>query len=295
MSLQSIHLRRLVVSAVFLAIALTLRVMFSFYIPLFGDAGMRVGIAGIFSMMPSILFGPLFGGLTSGLMDVLGFMLRPSGTYLPLMTVTAVMGGVVRGGMWLFLRKRNPGKMRAIVGGLSIFLIASGAANWLMLRASGVNAGFYGDLGGCIVGDTDGMFFIARWLIERTQDVSDPAGMLASMITTVVMGLIGAGVFGLLLVIADLFLSAKLSESSYEQGSIMPLLLAMLIGSWLVNTLNTIVMREMLFTSWQVLPFVVVWLPRIIQTTITTTVYVYFIAFLLGICKKQKALQPLIR
>jgi len=289
------HLRRLVVSAVFLAVALTLRVFFSFYIPLFGEAGMRIGVHSIFSIMPAVLFGPLFGGITSGLSDVLGFMLRPSGTYLPLMTVIAVGGGVVRGALWLFLRKRDARKLRIVVGVFAISMIIFGAANWLMLRLSGVGAGFYCDLGGCEVGDTSDMYFIARWLVERTMAVSDPTAMLTSMITVVTIGPIGAGFFGLLLLILDLILSEKLSKEHYEHGSIMPLLLAMLIGAWFVNTLNTIVLREMMIVSWQLLPFAVVWLPRIIEATISTTVYTYFVAFLMGVCKRQRTMKPLIR
>lgn len=255
---------------------------------------MRVGIAGIFSMMPSILFGPFFGGITGGLMDVLGFMIRPTGSYLPLMTVTAIGGGVIRGGLWLLLRKRDAEKMRLIVGILAAAMIVFGASNWFMLRASGVTVGFYDYIGGCDY-CTEDMFFIARWLITRTQDVSNPGAMLSEMITTVTLGPIGAGAFGILLVIIDMFLSAKLTDTPYWQSSIMPLLLAMLIGSWTVTTLNTVILREMLLTSWQLLPFTVVWLPRIIQTTITTTVYAYFVAVLLGVCMQQRNLKVLIR
>ena len=254
---------------------------------------MRVGVAGIFSMMPSILFGPLFGGLASGLMDLLGFMLRPSGAFIPLLTVVAAVGGAVRGGMWFVLRGRNPRVMRIIVGALAVILLAFGFCNWLMLRADGVNAMFYYFVGDGDV-DTSGMFYISRWLITRTLVAADPGGMLATMVTTVTAGPMGAGAFGLLMVVLDLLISAKLSEGKYDYKSVMPLLLAMLIGSWLVSSINTVVLMYTAFPAWQLLPFVVVWLPRIIQTTITTTVYAYFIAVLLEICKKQPALRQLI-
>ena len=298
LSKQSIYLRRLVVSSVFLAIALVLRMFFSFYMPLFGEAGMRVGISGIFVVMPAILFGPLFGGLTSGLMDILGFMMRPVGNYLPLMGVVVTLGGVIRGAMWLILRGRAPGKLRIIVLMLAVSMLVFGFANMFMLRASGVNVDFYENIAatGAEI-DTSNMFFIARWLIARTQDVSNPSGMLSSMITTVTMGPIGAAAFGFVLAGIDFFISSKLRKelSNNENTSIMPLLLAMLTGSWFVNTLNTVILREMLITSWQLIPFAVVWLPRIIETTISTTVYAFFVALLLNVCKRQRAIQQLMR
>ena len=200
---MSKHLRRLTVAAVFLAIALVLRTFFAFYVPLFGETGMRVGISGIFSIMPSVLFGPFFGGLTSGLSDLLGFMLRPSGTYIPLMTVVVAGGGAIRGGLWLLLRKRDPAKLRIVAVGLAVIMLGFGAANHAMLRADGVTSDFYAAFEDSGEICTDDMFFISRWLVQRTQNVSDPPGMLSSMITTVVWGSIGAGLFFLALLGID--------------------------------------------------------------------------------------------
>ncbi|HBM81036.1 MAG TPA: ECF transporter S component, partial [Clostridiaceae bacterium] len=47
--------------------------------------------------MPAILFGPLYGGIASGILDVLGYMLKPDGAYIPWLTVTAIAGGIITG------------------------------------------------------------------------------------------------------------------------------------------------------------------------------------------------------
>ena len=299
MTNREIHLRRLIVSAIFLALALILRAYTSFYIPLFGYGGMRVGLHSMFSMMPAILFGPVYGGIISGLMDLLGFMIRPSGAYLPLMTVIAVAGGFLRGWLWLIFRQMGIWKGRVLIGGFSCLLVLFGIMCFMLLRQSGVDAGFYDgrDIGNGI--DLDGMYFIARWAVQRTQIVSDPAGMLDTIITSVTLVPIAAGIFGGLLLGIDILLSKRLgslsSENENSGGSIMPLLIAMLISGMFVNTLNTILLRETLITSWQQLPFVVVWLPRIVQSVIVTTAYVYGMSFLLGICKQYRFIGRLMR
>jgi len=275
----------------FLGMALTLRTFFSMYVPLFGENAMRINIGGIFSIMPSILFGPIFGGLTSGLSDFIGFMLRPSGQYLPFMTLIVALGGFIRGVLWLLLRGRNVYLLRFSVGLVALFFILFGAYNWNRLHFDGITNHYmyYFSDGGRNI-DTSEMATISRWLIVRSQDTVNPATTLSTMITSVTRAPIVAGAFGFLLIVIDLFMSIKLlknnENSNTKSTSIMPLLLAMLIASVIVSTFNTLLLRATIFTSWQLLPFVVVWLPRVFQTIVTTTIYAYFVAFLLGICKQ---------
>jgi hypothetical protein len=53
-------------------------------------------LAGIFSSLPAIFFGPVFGGASSGIIDILGFLLKPTGPYMPEMTAAAIAGGVLK-------------------------------------------------------------------------------------------------------------------------------------------------------------------------------------------------------
>jgi hypothetical protein len=38
------------------------------------------------------------------------------------------------------------------------------------------------------------------------------------------------------------------------------------------------------------LPFTVVWVPRLIETILSNTIYVYFVALILGVLEKQQQL-----
>jgi len=325
----AVNLRRLIVTAVFLSIYLIVRQVSSFYIPLFGETGMRVGVDTIFSLMPAFLFGPVWGAISTGTGDVLGFMMRPMGAYLPLMTVIAISRGFLCGLLWLWLRNINPVKIRNVVLCVAGFLIAFGIVNRLMLSADGITPAFFYNLAGREV-DTSGMYFISQWLVVRTAGVSDPAGMLSEMITTVTWGLVGAGLFALVLFAIDLLLSTMLKnddrELSYAQeenapyleaegcseqvpeaegcdeqatlarkklpsrgiNSIMPLLIAVLVSAWWQNSLNTILLRETIIPAWQLLPLVVVWLPRIISATVFAIIHSYGIAILLGVFKRLR-------
>ena len=290
-----VNLRRLIISALFLAIALVMRQFFSLYLPLFGENSMRIGVAGIFTRMPAVLFGPVWGAMVSGLNDVLGFMLRPMGAYLPHLTFTAASGGFLCGLVWLLLRKRDPRKIRLIVLILSVSFVAFGLANWIVLRIDGITSDFFYNLADADA-ELSGMFIISRWIITRAEAAGNPTAMLSTMVTTFTRAFIWAGILGLLLYGIDILMSSFLKKDYEEYTSIMPLLIAMLVAAWWQSTLNTIVFRN---TIWQeslgLLPFVTVWLPRIIQSTITTTVYTYFVALMLGVCKRQRWLRRYLR
>ena len=284
-------------SALFIAVALVLRTFTTFYIPLFGyGSGMRIGIHGIFSMMPAILFGPIFGGITSGLTDLFGFMIRPSGPFLPLMTLIVTIGGVVRGGLWLLLRNRNPIATRAVVAVFAVGMLLLGFISRDMLNSDGITPQLFDNVyAGTGRIDTSEMSTISRWLVIRTQDVANPSNTLSTMITVVTTAPVAVAALGLLLLGIDLVIAWVRKKNGEEQSSIMPILIAMLTSSIMVSTLNTILLSRTVFTSWQLMPFVVVWLPRVIQTIVTTTLYAYFVSFFLSICRNQPTLKQLIR
>jgi len=275
------------------AIAVVMRI-FSLSIPLMGENGMRIGFAGIFSSLPAILFGPVWGGLASGVTDILGHLVRPEGAYLPQITLVAISAGFLRGIMWLLLRNRNPNKLRLLVLIGSIIVLLFGAANWIIFRIDNIAPDFFEYLYGQEA-DTSNMFFISRWAIARSEVVSNPTNTLTTMITSVTITPFIAGILGLVLFGVDKVMSFSLKKSYKEHASIMPLLISLLVAAWWQSTLNTIILRQYVFASWQLLPFWMVWFPRIIQSTITVIVHSYFVALLMGVCKKQKHLKPYLR
>lgn len=288
---KSFHLRRITVSAVFLSISLVLKTMLSFYIPLLGQNGLRFDISGVFTVMPAILFGPVYGAVTAGLSDLLGYLLRPAGAYLPLMTLSVASGGFLAGLLWQVLKNRDGKKIRIAAAVFSVILLAFGILNAALLSADGVDASFYDHVAPGKA-DTSGMSFIGKMLIERTAGAKDPAASLSTYLVSVTTGLIASAAFVLVLLAADLLISKKFPRATGE-NRIVALLVAITLSGAVVSTLNTVILREMLYTSWKVLPFSVVWFPRIIEEILISAVKTYFVAFLLGVAKRQRSLKEI--
>ena len=306
--MTSDRLRRMVISAMFLSIALVIRTAFPMYIPLFGESGMRIGVHIIFSAIPAILFGPIYGAIVAGLTDFIGFHLRPTGAFIPMLTVTATLVGFVRGALWMVLRDRSPSLMRGCVGVLSVILIGLGGFNTAALHRDGVNGAFYDvftlELSVNNQGqtvryidhdniDTGGMSAISQMAVTRSINARDPAEVLGEFIMFVTTAVIGSGIFGLLLLLADWVINKFLLKHQMDIQT-MPLLLTMMIAAVLLTTLNTFVLQYAL-PAWRLLPFTVLWLPRVMQTVASTTLITYFIAMLLGVCKGQPHLREWVR
>lgn len=226
--------------------------------------------------------------VVSGLSDLLGYLLKPMGPYIPLMTLIVAVGGLIRGALWFMLRNKDSRKMRIVVASLSVFMLVFGLCNVVSLSADGVDHSFYDHTQ---VEDIDpsGYSLISRMLITRTMHTKDPGGNLAGYMTSMTAGLIGSAVLGIILLAADLFLS-KTFLKDMRKGQIMQLLIAMIASGLVVTTLNTVLLRETIFVSWKVIPFSVIWIPRVVEEILGNTVKAYFVATLLGIFNKSSGL-----
>jgi len=281
------------------------------YITLFGEAGIRFGVHGVFTIMPAILFGPWYGAVVSGLGDVLGHFLRPSGAYLPQMTLVAIAGGFLRGWMWRLVRGRGVANTRMAVAFVVITLLLFGGYSFARLRHDGVNSNLFVEREARFYEqgvepepvDTSGMWVMSRMLIERAEAATyptTPTRMLTSRIIEITVAPVVGGVFGLALLGVDLIFSKHMMKDKEQKtfapwnGSIMPLALTILIISLLINFVNTLILMVTLFPGWQALPFTVVWLPRALGAMLIGVVNVYIAAVLLGICKKQPHMKELI-
>ena len=291
MSKNAFHLRKLLICALFLSITLILKTFFTLQIPLFGENGMRIGVAGVFTALPAILFGPIYGAAVSALADVLGYLLKPTGAFMPLMTLVVLLGGIARGLLWLFFRNKRALSLRIAVGCIIAIVAIIAIANFAFLNQDGIGPGLY-DNGTDI--DTRNMHAVSKLLIMRTQGASDPAASLNGYIVTLTTGLIGFCGFCLLLLLLDYLLS-KRKDAAGDRGSVLGLLLTMVLSGLLVTTLNTIILREILYPSWKLLPFMVVYIPRVIEELVSACINTYFISLLYGFLLRQRGLQQVIQ
>ena len=97
----------LVFSALCLALSLTIKSL-SFYVPI-GIPVLKIGFNGPPLRVVAILFGPMYGGIVSGLSDFLGFFLmdKSGNFYLYQLTITAVLNAVSVGYLWRYFRSKS--------------------------------------------------------------------------------------------------------------------------------------------------------------------------------------------
>ncbi|MCL2568529.1 MAG: ECF transporter S component [Oscillospiraceae bacterium] len=289
MSRSSLHTRRIAISAIFLSIALVLRLLLTFYLPIYGQNGARVNVGTIFAILPAILFGPVYGAIVAGLFDLLGFLLRPSGAYIPWMTIVVATGGLLRGFLWRGLRNRNRKTLRVCILLFAVLLLFFGSLNMVFLHLDGIDAQFYDHIDAGPV-DTGDMHLISRLLVERTQNAGNPGAALSGMRLSVTWGPIGAAAFALLLLAVDRVLSKWLAKEE-RQSPILPLTITILFAGLFVSTLNTLVLHPIF---WPAIPFAAVWAPRAAVSLLVDVVFVYFVALLLGLFERQDGLRDLI-
>lgn len=91
----------LVVSGLLIGMSVVLTRVFSVNLLIAGVPASRLSIGYLPIMLASILLGPFWGLGVGVLADVVGFLLFPSGTFFPPITLTSGLVGVLP---WLFLR-----------------------------------------------------------------------------------------------------------------------------------------------------------------------------------------------
>lgn len=303
-TITSIHLRRMVISAMLLAMGLVMRTFFSVDIPLFGASGLRLSVHGIFTTIPAILFGPVYGAIISGLFDFLGHHLRPQGAYIPWLTLTSALGGFIRGALWMLLKNRKTIFTRVGVASFGVAILLIGLINTDLLSRDGVTGSFYDaytvemsiNAAGLPVRTIDqeaidmtDMSLISRMVITRSMNVREPNEMISETIMFLTTAMIGSGVLVLLLLSINLIVDKYLFKGEAPVFTT-SLLVAMLTAAILVSTLNTWILRFTL-PAWQQLPFSLIWLPRVMQSVATTTVVTYFVVLLLGVCQSHPSLR----
>ncbi|NMA82657.1 MAG: folate family ECF transporter S component [Epulopiscium sp.] len=125
------EVQKIVQTGLLLSIALVVRT-FSYMLYIGGAPAIRISFAGPFSRLPAILFGPLYGGITSGLLDILGFLLKPEGGYIPWFTLSAIAGGVIVALVWQGIQGIREQKLQKILLGVFIALGFAGLINHII-------------------------------------------------------------------------------------------------------------------------------------------------------------------
>ena len=238
--------RKIVQTALFIALAVVVR-NFSTMIYLAGVPGMRIGFSGIFSRMPALLFGPFYGGLSSGILDVIGYFMNPEGGYMPLLTLTAVLGGVLSGLLWRLFRNVSNEKIQRWLWIIFIVIGAAGVFNYI-----------------------NNTLFPQSYIALAIAKAGKNKGFLD-------FGLIGVSLVGVLLLILDYALRRKFPNASLNKYYL-KILLAFGVSGITVTVINTPILMH--FFGLGKAGFILFLIPRLVQEILMTVILGYITSFL---------------
>lgn len=244
---KTLTIRKITQTALIVAIVLVLR-NFSYMFYFGGGAGMRVGISGFFSVLPALLFGPVYGGLASGMIDILAYFIKPEGGYLPFLTVTAILGGILTGLLWKYAKNISTSLFKKIFGIVFAVIGMIGAINWLII--SFIPSSEYASL---LLSFEKKISFLTAWPLA-------------------------AGILAFLIFILDAFLRKK----DGQPDDFIKLFTVLFIANIIVTTLNTFILM-IFIPALGNLAFLVFYIPRFIEECILTILQSYVVSYFLRI------------
>ncbi len=245
--------QKIVQTSLLIALALAVRSL-SIMIPFMGAPGMRISFAHIFSRMPAMLFGPFWGGLATGIVDILGFLIRPEGAYIPFLTLTQVLDGVIVGFVFKGIKNIEVKRIQTGMGLGFITLAIIGTVNLVISK-------FYSQ-----------------------SSVSQALDSMGKRKDYLLLGLIAVAVIGLLLLFINFVLQKKFPDSEVHKYYL-KVALAFASAGIPVTILNTYILI-LFISSLSEIGFVVFLIPRLVEEIFLVATTSYITAFLLGIYDK---------
>lgn len=91
----------------------------------------KIGIAGLANQIVSYMLGPMIGAIFGGMMDIIKFILKPTGPYFFGFTLSAIIKGVIYG---IFLYKKRLTIKRIFICELIVMLLVDSVLNTLWLQ-----------------------------------------------------------------------------------------------------------------------------------------------------------------
>ncbi len=242
------NLRKITHTAVIIAVTLALR-NFSFLVPFAGAGGMRIDASVFFSKLPALLFGPLFGGISDGIIDLLAYIIKPEGAYLFPLTLTAILGGIIAGFLWKSIKNINTAVFRKIF--ITLFSVIG---IWGIINL--ISANLFPDL-------SYSAFLLSFG--KRTEYLT--------------VWFVAAGIAGALVFLTDVLLRRI---KSLDGSDFIKVLTVLMISNIIVTTINTPILMYF-FPALAKLGFIVFYIPRLIQEIISTVLQSFVISYLMKI------------
>lgn len=254
MSKNTIKTKILVTSALMIALSVTARFL-SILIPFGGAGGLRIGFSPFFAKIPAFLFGPLMGGISCGLADVLGLLVKPDGAYIWALTLTAIIGGVICGFLWKNVQNVSEKVFNKVFVLVTSFLGIIAIFNFINV-----------------------IFFktspYSLFLFSLSQ----------KRYTMILYGISVIFILGILVCLISHFATKKSPKSA---KNFMKLLAILFVSNLTVTTLNTFILMAFIPSLGKV-GFWIFYIPRLIEEIIITVIQCFVTRFLLSLYEKVK-------
>lgn len=244
------QINQIIQTALLIGLALALR-SFSIMVAFMGAPGMRVSFAAIFTRMPAILFGPFYGGIAGGIVDVVGYLIKPEGPYIPFLTLTSIADGIITGYVWQILKDRSN---KTIQKGLWVMFITIGSI---------------------------GLFNVVLTNLYPGSSIALALDSMGKRKEYMVLGLVAVAAVGLILLAIDYAVRYKFPEAVVNKYYL-KVLLTFLSAGIPVTTINSYIL-PFYFTSLKNIGFFLFWIPRLLEELLMAVLISYITAFLLSV------------
>ncbi|HHU63768.1 MAG TPA: folate family ECF transporter S component [Clostridiales bacterium] len=118
--------KKIAYAALLTAISIILTRVFGTTIPIGSALALRLSFGEIPIILSGLLLGPVFGGATGLMADVIGYVINPmGGAYFPGFTVTAILTGLIPG-LFAVLRQRKEWTWSSLLGVIGLTNIIAG-------------------------------------------------------------------------------------------------------------------------------------------------------------------------
>jgi len=242
--------RKIIQTSLLIALALAVRSL-SVMINFMGAPGMRISFAQVFSRMPALLFGPFFGGLATGTVDVLGYLIRPEGAYIPLLTLTQILDGVLTGFIFREVKKVETKRIQTAMWFAFILIGVIGLVNLVVSK-------FYPQSHIALALDSMG----------KRKDY-------------LIMGLVAVSMIGLILLLLNFIVKKRFPDSDIHKYYLKLLLTFGLVGIP-ITILNTYILI-LFIPGLSNIGFTLFLIPRVLEEILMTVILSYITAFLLAV------------
>ena len=245
--------RKIIQTSLLIALALAVRSL-SVMITFMGAPGMRISFAHVFSRMPALLFGPFFGGLSTGIVDVLGYLIKPEGAYIPLLTLTQILDGVLTGFIFKEFKKAETKRIQTTMWVTFIIIGVIGLVNLLISK-------FYPQSNLALALDSMG----------KRKDY-------------LILGLVAVSIIGLMLMLLNYAVKKRFPDSDIHKYYLKLLLTFGLVGIP-ITILNTYILI-LFIPGLSNIGFTLFLIPRLLEEILMTVIISYISAFLLAVYER---------